>query len=140
MLTIDTSLIVVFLIVWALVAVLSKFFFKPTRKIMEERETKIDENRKGADLSLAGFEQTSLQIEDRIRDARMEAQTLREKFEQEGLREKEHILEEIHAECRSQVEEAKRKMSKQLESLKKELESKSRQLAERIEQRLLRLR
>ncbi len=138
MLAIDTSLIVVFLIVWLLVAVLSKFFFKPIRRIMEERNTKIDENRKKADLSLAGFEQTFRQIEEKLKVARTEAQTLREKLEQKGLKKKGQILEETYRECRGQVEEAKKKLNKQLESLRKELESRSVELAERIEQRLLR--
>jgi len=137
MLTIDTNLIIVFFIIWVLVAVLSKFFFKPLRKTMEKRKTTLEENRKGTESSLAGYEQTSLQIEEKLRAARAEAQDMRDKFEQEGLRKKELTLEETHEECREQVEEAKKKLNRRLEGLKKELEPRSKQLAQRIEQRLL---
>lgn len=137
MLAIDTSLIVVFFIVWVLVAVLSKFFFKPLRKTLEKRKAGLEENRKRTGSSLAGFEQTSLQIEEKLKVAHAEAQALRDEFEREGLKAKELILEETREECRGQVEEAKKKLNRQLEGLKKELEPKSKQLAQRIEQRLL---
>jgi len=137
MLNIDASLIVVFLTVWVLVAVLKKIFFNPLRKIMGERETKLEEDRKTADKASESFEQTSIQIEEQLRAARAMAKATREKFEHKGLKEKEHILEETNRSCRSQIEEAKEKLNRQLESLKKELEYSSKRLAERIEQRLL---
>ncbi len=137
MLNIDASLIVVFLTVWVLIAVLTKIFFNPLRKIREEREAKFEENRKSLDKALESFEQTSIQIEEQLRAARVVAQTTREKFEHEGLKEKERLLEGTNKACRSQIEEAKEKLNRQLESLKKELESSSKRLAERIEQRLL---
>lgn len=137
MLNIDTSLIVVFLIVWVLIAALTRIFFNPLRKIMGERKAKLEENRKAADKAVESFEETSVQIEEQLRAAREMAQVIREKFKHEGLKEKEHVLEETNKACRGQVEAAKERLERQLESLKKELESTSMLLAERIEQRLL---
>lgn len=137
MLSIDVSLIVVFFIVWILVAVLTRAFFNPLRKVMDEREAKIERNRKNAEKTLQTFEQESLQVEEKLKEARAKAQALREKLQQEGFREKEKILEETNRDCRSQVEAAKKTLEKKISSMKRKLESQSESLAERIEKRLL---
>jgi F-type H+-transporting ATPase subunit b len=137
MLSIDVSLIVVFFIVWILVAVLTKAFFNPLRKVMGEREAKIQGNRKSTEDTLRTFEEEFHRIEEKLEEARAEAQSLKEKLQQEGFREKEKILEETNRDCRSQVETAKETLEKQISSLKKKLESQSEGLAERIEKRLL---
>lgn len=137
MLSIDASLIVVFLIVWVLVAILTKIFFNPLRKIRGERKAEIEKNKRAADAARESFEEKSLQIEEQLKEARAMAQAAREKYENEELKEKERLLEETHRQCRTQVEDAKKGLKSQLERLKKELESSSRLLAERIEKRIL---
>lgn len=137
MLSIDISLIAVFLIVWILSAILSKVFFNPLRKVIGEREAKINKNRRAAEKTMQNFEQTSLQIEERVRGARALSQATKKEFEQKGLLEKERILGEANKEWRREVEKAKDKLKRQLESLKKELESRSKDFAQRIEQKLL---
>lgn len=137
MLEIDTSLIVVFLIVWILVAVLTKLFFDPLRKIMGLRETQLEERKKAAREASEWFEKTSLRIEQQLREARAKAQITRENLENEGLKEKERMLEEVNKECRRKVEEAKKKLDKQIKEMKKELASRSEHLAVQIEKRLL---
>ena len=137
MLSIDVSLIVVFFIVWILMAILTKVFFNPLRKVMRERDARIERSRKGAEETLRIFEEKSIQVEKKLKEARAEAQSLREKLEQEGFKEKEKILEETNRGCRSQVEAAKKNLENQINTLKKKLESKSESLAERIEKRLM---
>ena len=137
MLQIDTSLIVVFLVVWILIAVLSKVFFKPLRIVREERESKMEENQKAVDSALEAFDRESLRIEEQLRGAKVMAESTRTDLENEGLKERVRILEEANRECRNLISEAKQELNRQLGALKKELDARSQHLAERVERRLL---
>lgn len=137
MLSIDISLIVVILTVWILLALLTRIFFKPLRKIMEERESRVKGNVEGKEEALETFERESLRVEEKLREARAAAQATKEKFQKQALKERERILEKIHRDCRSQVDAAKRRLEMQMKTLKKELASQSTQMAERIEKRIL---
>lgn len=137
MLSIDGTLVVSFLIIWILLLVLSKLFFNPVRKIMEEREAKIQDSRGACKKALETYEQNLHEIEARLKSGRAEAELIREEFEMEALKEKSRLLEEINTEYRSQMERAKTELNEAMKDLKKELKSEALILAERIEQRLL---
>jgi len=137
MISIDASFIAVFFMVWILVVFLTKVFFNPLRKIMTERKIKIETNLQAADKDSKSLEQISLQIEESLKTARVKSQALREKFEQEGLKEKQRILDEVNMACRNEVEAAKVKLERQIRDIKKEMEAKSRDFALEIEKKLL---
>jgi len=137
MLSIDASVIVIFVIIWVLVYVLSKKFFNPVRSVMAEREAKIQKNRESCEKVLKDYEQSINEIEENLRTAKATSDATREKFEEEAFLEKTRFLEEINSECRSQVKRARERLKKQIKSLEKELESEAKILAERIEQKLL---
>ncbi len=137
MIEIDASLFVVFAIVWILVFVLSKIFFKPLQRVMNERKFRIQRDRETFEKSMEAYEQKVGEIEADLKEAKNQAQRIKEKFEREALKEREQMLTEIGAETRNQIEEAKKHLEKQVKSLKEELESETRRLAESIEQRLL---
>ncbi|GEM_PF-978337 len=137
MLTFDTSLIFVFCVVWILVLVMSKIFFSPLRKIREKREAMLLMSRQAHQKANDECEMKLAEIQQRLKEARMEAQKLKEKLEGEALREKERILSEISQECQLQMEEARRRLERETQRLKKEITSRSEELAERIEQRVV---
>ena len=137
MISIDASFIAVFFMVWILVVFLTRVFFNPLRKIMTERKIKIETNLQAADKDSKSLEQISLQIEESLKAARIKSQALREKFEQEGLKEKQRILDEVNMACRNEVEAAKVKLERQIRDIKKEMEAKSRDFALEIEKKLL---
>ncbi|MFQ6107926.1 MAG: ATP synthase F0 subunit B [Candidatus Aminicenantales bacterium] len=137
MLSIDLSAIAVFFIVWMLLVVLSKVFFNPLRRVMEERKRRIEANREAAEKAFEMSERQSLQVEEKLKEARAAAQATVEEFKRQGLEEKERILGEMSTDCRRRIEEAKKRLAWQVESLKRELESQSKQLAESIEKRIL---
>ena len=137
MIYIDLNLIVVFFIVWILVAVLTRVFFNPLRKVRGSRQDQLDTNKQAAETSLESFEQESLRVEEQLQEARALAQTLREKLMEEGQKRRERLLEKTNTESRSQTEAAQDRLRRQVKSLKKELEAQSRSLAEQIEKRFL---
>ena len=137
MLSIDLSLIIVFIIVWILLAALTKVFFNPLRKIMGSRQDQMDQNKKAAEAALESFEEDSFRVEEQLREAKRMAQTLREKLIEEGQKRRDRLLEKTDKDCRSQVEAAKDRLNRQVDSLKRELEAQSQSLADQIEKRLL---
>lgn len=137
MLQIDVSLIVVFLIVWVLVFFLSRLFFNPLRKILQERNEIIQGDSEAQRKSTETCEQTVNEIEERLKSARALSQQAMEKIEREAAAERERLLAEISEESRHKVEEAKKQLEDQIIGLKRKLESDASDLAERMERRLL---
>ncbi len=137
MIDIDASFIAIFIIVWIVVFVLSRLFFNPLRKIMEEREAKVKGRQEAFQESTEVYEQTVCKIEERLKSARILSEQTKDNLKHEALKERECMLEEISTESRSQVEKAQEKLKKQTTSLRRELDVEAMLLAESIEQKLL---
>lgn len=137
MIDIDASFIAIFIIVWIMVFVLSRLFFNPLRKIMEEREVKVKGRQEAFQESTEVYEKTVCEIEERLKSARILSEQTKDNLKHEALKKRELMLEEISTEYRSQVEKAQEKLEKQTTSLRRELGAEAKLLAERIEQKLL---
>lgn len=137
MLSIDASFIAVFLIVWILVAVLSKVFFKPVMKLISERNARIKADVDGARNALAVAEQDLQEIEARLKAARSASAAVRDAAEAEALKDKARMLVELGEDCRAQVLKAKQELERETARLKEELRSQTELLSEKIEERLL---
>lgn len=137
MIEIDASFIAIFIIVWILVFVLSRVFFNPLRKIMEEREDKVKGRQESFRESTEVYEKTVNEIEERLKSAKILSEQTKDNLKHEALKERERMLEDISTEYRSQVEKAQEKLEKQTTSLRRELGAEAELLAERIEQKLL---
>jgi F-type H+-transporting ATPase subunit b len=137
MLSVDISLVVVFLMVWILVVVLTRLFFKPLRKVMENRDRTIDEDRAAGESASSEQETLLRKIEDDIKQTRTAALAARQTLERRAAEQKERLLGEVSRECREEVSRARAQLEKQVETLKTELESESERMAERIENKLL---
>jgi F0F1-type ATP synthase membrane subunit b/b' len=137
MLSLDANVIVVFLIVWVLLFVLSRLFFNPIRRIRKEREKLIGGHKNAYDQALGDYEKNILQVEEAIKQAKADAETMRASLEAEALKEKGRLVAKVSAECRHQVEQAKSDLDKSLQELKAKLGTETTELAERIEKKLL---
>ncbi|NIM57882.1 MAG: hypothetical protein GTO16_02925 [Candidatus Aminicenantes bacterium] len=137
MIEIDASFIAIFIIVWILVFVLSRVFFNPLRKIMEEREDKVKGRQEAFRESTEVYEKTVYEIEERLKSARILSEQTKDNLKHEALKERERMLEDISTEYRNQVEKAQQELEKQTASLRRELSAEAESLAERIEQKLL---
>ncbi len=133
----DATVLVTFALVWILVLVLSRVFFKPVRRILDERASRIEKAKEETEKTLAAYERDLRQIEEGLKDARAAAAGIREQAELEALKEKSRLLQEIQVECRAQVDKAKAELEQQVEALKKELDATTGELSEDIERRIL---
>ena len=137
MLSINATAIVVFLIVWILVLALTRIFFKPILRILDERSGRIARDRTAAAEALVTYENDLRRIEEGLKEARAAADAIRSAAETEALKEKSRLVREIQAEGRAEVEKAKEELLREMETLKKELDTRTAEIAETIEKRIL---
>ncbi len=137
MLSIDFSIIVIFVIVWVLVLVLTKVYFKPVGRVMRKRDGQIQQDQDATQEALDKYGKTLERIEEDIRAAKTLARETREKFEREAQKEKESMIEEVSQECRVQVQKAQQELKEKVECLRKELEPRGQDLAKNIAKKLL---
>jgi F0F1-type ATP synthase membrane subunit b/b' len=137
MLSLDANVIIVFLIVWILLAVLTKLFFNPVRKVRDQRDREVDANLRSREDTLGACERGIQEIDAALREARSAAEAARVSLEDEALKEKSRLIAEIGAECKSQVEKARADLSGMMTELKGKLETEASHLANEIEKKLL---
>jgi F-type H+-transporting ATPase subunit b len=137
MLSINGTAIVIFLIVWVLVLVLTRVFFKPILRILDERSGRIARDKAAANEALEATNRDLRRVEEGLKEARAAAEAIRSTAETEALKGKSRLVREVQAEGRAQVEKAKEELLREMETLKKELDTRTAELAETIEKRIL---
>jgi F-type H+-transporting ATPase subunit b len=137
MLSINATALVVFAVVWILVLVLTRIFFKPILRILDERAARIARDKAAAADAQESSERDLRRIEDGLKEARAAAEAIRSTAETEALKEKSRLVREVQAEGRAEVEKAKQELVREMEALKKDLDKHTEQIAETIEKRIL---
>jgi F-type H+-transporting ATPase subunit b len=112
MLELDATALVVFAIVWVVVLILSKIFFKPILRVLDERADKIAKDKAAAE-------------------------SVRTTAEPEALKAKSRLVREVQTEGRAEVEKAKAEIRREMDQLKKELDRRTEEIAKSIENRIL---
>ncbi len=137
MLEIDATLLVAFVIVWILVFVLNRVFFRPMRRTMDERAARIKGDRDEAARN-AGESQAGLQeIDQAVRSARQAAERLREEIAAAAIQEKARLLAEVSTDAKARIEDSRARLAVETDRLREELKAEAAGLARRIEERLL---
>ncbi len=137
MLSINGNVIVVFLIVWILVFVLTRFFFNPVRRARDARDKYVEDNRNARQKAVEDYEKNLQEVELAVRRAKAAAESAREALEARGLEEKSRLLADVGAECKVQVERARADLDSSVKELKAKLETEALALAETIEKKFL---
>ena len=137
MLKIDATALVVFAVVWILVLILTRIFFKPMLRVLDERSARIARDKAAAAGSLESYETDLRRIEEGLKEARASADAVRTAAEIEALKDKSRLVREVQAEGRAEVERAKAELQREMETLKKELEKRTAEIAGSIEKKVL---
>lgn len=136
-LQIDLTFLVTFFIIWILVFVLSRIFFKPMIKLMQDRDSQIRGDWSSSQKNIEAYEGSLQEVDKTLRSAKQAAEKTHEEMEVEAIREKGRLVAEVSGSSKEQIGQAKAKLRAELVSLKKELAAEAETLAERIEKRLL---
>ena len=137
MLQIDASLFVTFFVVWALVFVLSRVFWRPMLRTTAERDARLSEDREASRRGLEAYDKSLQDVAAALKAARLSADKVREDLEADALREKARLLAEVAALSKDRVEKAKGQVRDEIVRLKTELAAEAEGLAGDIEKRLL---
>lgn len=137
MLDIDLTFIVIFLLVWALVLVLSRVFFRPVGRILEKRRDLEASDKEAARAASEAGDRDLRRIEEELREARAASERLHEEIESQALAERARLLAEVQAEARERTEKAKAELEAQVGRLKDQLRDEAGRLAERIEEKIV---
>lgn len=101
MLNLDSSLFVVVVLVWLLLMVLDKLYFKPVGAVIDERETKIKRESAQIESMTNEIEEKTRHIETVLKDAKKESTKIREELIKKG----EEVREKIAADARKRSKE-----------------------------------
>jgi len=137
MLSIDITFAVIFLLVWVLVLILSRVFFKPVGRMMEERRSRSRENKEAARKALDALTQDLRKIEESLKEAKAASEKIRESLEIEALKERTRLLSDLHVESRRQVEKAREEINGEISRLKSELAGEVERLSGEVERKVL---
>ena len=86
MLQIDASLFVTFFVVWALVFILSRIFWKPMVRTTAERDARLADDREASRRGLEAYDKSLQDVAAALKAARLSADKAREDVEAEALR------------------------------------------------------
>jgi len=137
MLSIDLTFAVIFFLVWVLVLILSRVFFKPVGRMMEERGSRSRENKEAARKALDALTQDLRKIEESLKEAKAASDKIRESLEIEALKERTRLLSDLQAESRRQVEKAREEITEEIGRLKSELAGEVERLSGEVERKVL---
>lgn len=101
MLQLDNSLLFVAALVWALMIILNRVYFKPVGSMIDERERKIKEESAEIEEMTGQIEKKTAEIEGILREAKREAALIREELIRKG----EDVREAMAVEAREQSKE-----------------------------------
>jgi F-type H+-transporting ATPase subunit b len=138
MLQIDLTLFVTFAVVWILVFVLTRIFWRPMMKVIDDRKAQLKGDDDSARANTASVEDGFRRIDASLKAARVAADRAREELEVEALKEKSLLLAEVGASAKLQTDQAKAELQDELTRLRAELDGKAGDLASKIEAKLLR--
>jgi len=137
MLQIDLTFLVTFAVVWILVFILTRIFWRPMLKTIDDRKAQLHGDEDSARANTAEVEDGIRRIDASLKAARIAADRAREELEVEALQEKARLLSDVAASARLQTDRAKAELQDELTRLRAELEGKAGDLAVQIEARLL---
>jgi F-type H+-transporting ATPase subunit b len=137
MLDINATFLVTFAVVWILVLILGKVFFRPYQGLRAERAARIEADRAASRRALEENARSLHDIDQAVKAARAAASKIREDLEVEALKEKTRLLNEVGAAARAEVDAARAELAGELDGLKAQLQAQAGNLAVAIEKRLL---
>jgi F-type H+-transporting ATPase subunit b len=137
MIKIDATALIVFAVVWILVLILTRIFFKPILRILDERAARIARDKAAEDGARSASGADLKRIEEGLKEARAAAEASRNAAEADALKDKSRLVREVQAEGRAEVEKAKAELLREMDALKKDLDKRSEEIAATIEKRIL---
>ncbi len=137
MITLDLSLWIEIVCVLLLMFVLNNMLYKPMRRMLEERESKMSGIREDIEKFERNAESLLESFNRKLAEARKKGQEERERLKQEAREEERQLIEASSTEAESKKEQLMAELTSQIDAAKKELLAKAEAFAVEIAQKLL---
>ncbi len=136
-LTLDGSLIAIFLIFWITFLLLKKLYFDPYRRVIEERERYLKERQERESKALSTWEEKINIIRQELEKARRSSLEEVDRIKKEAEKAKEEKIALLKEALAKEERAFMERMERELEEAKKLLGEKVKWIAEEIEKKLL---
>ena len=137
MLELNSYLILQMVNFLVLLWILNRFLYKPILEIMDKRKGRI----KDSEDRVAELEQSTTEkwesYQSKLQEARIEANTEKERIKGEGIEAERSLLEQARSEASKRVEEARSEIQSETDRAKEFLKSQSDAIAQEIARKIL---
>ena len=127
MLNLDISVLVIIALIWLLMNILNKIYFRPVGRVIQEREDKVAKDSRELESVTLQIEEHTRNIETILNDSKKESMKMREDLIQKGetirqeiireARQKSKILfEKSIQELDEEIKKAEEKLTRQIDS------------------------
>jgi F-type H+-transporting ATPase subunit b len=138
MINLDFSLVVTILYLIILYAFMSRFFFGPVLRVLDERRQLIEGRLENAHQRMAQAEQKAAEYESALKAARTEVYRGQETHREKALSERAGIVMEAKASAEKAVQEGRSRIAAEAAAARKHLEGEVDNLAGRLTTSILR--
>ena len=137
MLELNFSFVFIFLLVWGLMLVLNRIYFRPVGRILDEREARVKGDSEKLDSLVREIEEKTRRVEVMIADARNESFRIREGWIRKGEEFRETLIENARGKSARQFEEQMKRLETEIAAAQKQLESEISVFSQRIKEAFL---
>jgi F-type H+-transporting ATPase subunit b len=137
MLELNSSFVFVFLLIWGLMIVLNRIFFRPVGRILDEREARVKDDSEKLDSLVREIEEKTRRVEVMIADARDESFRIREGWIRKGEEFRETLIENAREKSARQFEEQMKRLETEIAAAQKQLESEVSIFSQKIKEAFL---
>ena len=137
MLELNFSFVFVFLLIWGLMIVLNRIFFRPVGRILDEREARVKGDSEKLDSLVREIEEKTRRVEIMIADARNESFRIREGWIRKGEEFRETLIENAREKSARQFEEQMKRLETEIAAAQKQLESEVSVFSQKIKEAFL---
>ncbi|MDQ1353187.1 MAG: hypothetical protein QG657_3493 [Acidobacteriota bacterium] len=121
MLNLDSSLFFVALLVWFLLVVLNKIYFKPVGQVLDQRESKIESESSRIETMTREIDEKTQQIEKKLKDAKQASARIKEELIKKGEEAREQLLIKTRSESQKLRETRMSELDAQILAAEKKL-------------------
>ena len=128
------NIIFVAALVWFLMTILNKIYYKPVGQVMEDRESKINRESNQIESMTHDIEEKTQHIEKVLRDAKKESTRIREELIKKGEEVRGQIITHARDNSKKMFETSMEQLDKEIAAAEKKLEQEIDVFSDRIKE------
>lgn len=132
MLDLDISVLVVLLLVWGLMFVLDKLFYKPIGNIVNTRDRKNKADVGRLEELSVGIEEKTRVVEEKLRQARRESMKIKEELIAKGEEVREKLVTEAREKSKTMLTENIQRLETEISAAEAKLEGEVQEFSRKI--------